>query len=225
MDYQYIAGFFDGEGSAMVMTIRRNLSGKTIYRLRPTISIAQGTQDILKDIATRLGYGSIQKSGDRCYKLLITGNKNIIDFVNNVGKFSVLKNRQLKLLQELAIYQDEKYSNTPYNRESMEYMVDMRDKVFEANTWTRSRIKQKYSREKILQENDFIDIDAWVKARSANGKNALQKYAKSIKKERIKINCACGCGRKITSPDSKGRDRKYIRGHNNTKGIKKHEQY
>ena len=46
------------------------------------------------------------------------------------------------------------------------------------------------------------------------GTKALNRYAQSIRKERRLIYCACGCGNILETPDEKGRDRKYIRGHN-----------
>lgn len=36
----------------------------------------------------------------------------------------------------------------------------------------------------------------------------------SRRKPRLVIPCACGCGRRIETPDIKGRDRRYVSGHN-----------
>lgn len=44
-------------------------------------------------------------------------------------------------------------------------------------------------------------------------------YAKAHKKQRVLIPCACGCGEMIENFDSKGRPRKYVKGHN---GRNKH---
>lgn len=41
-----------------------------------------------------------------------------------------------------------------------------------------------------------------------------KRYAASRKKPRILITCACGCGGTLETPDAKGRERKYIWGHN-----------
>lgn len=41
-----------------------------------------------------------------------------------------------------------------------------------------------------------------------------KRQAQSIRKPRIVIDCACGCGSQIETPDAKGRDRKFIQGHN-----------
>ena len=43
----------------------------------------------------------------------------------------------------------------------------------------------------------------------------LNEYAKRIKKLRLPRKCLCGCGGEFISPDSKGRERKYMHGHNN----------
>lgn len=48
----------------------------------------------------------------------------------------------------------------------------------------------------------------------AIGTENLNRYSASIKKERVKVPCACGCGETLETPDSKGRGRKYIHGHN-----------
>lgn len=43
---------------------------------------------------------------------------------------------------------------------------------------------------------------------------ALVEYAHSRKIKRIKKECVCGCGQTIETPDSKGRTRNFVRGHN-----------
>jgi len=48
----------------------------------------------------------------------------------------------------------------------------------------------------------------------ANGIKALNRYAASVKLERIEISCACGCGGRLINRDSKGRLRRFIHGHN-----------
>ena len=58
----YIAGFFDGEGSAMVLTIRRVIDGKVFYRFRPVIKIQQKTISVLNQIMQTMGCGHIDSS-------------------------------------------------------------------------------------------------------------------------------------------------------------------
>jgi len=46
------------------------------------------------------------------------------------------------------------------------------------------------------------------------GVKALLKYAASIKRPRLQVPCACGCGELITTPDKKCRPKRYKCGHN-----------
>lgn len=50
--------------------------------------------------------------------------------------------------------------------------------------------------------------------KSINGTRALNTYADLRRKPRSAIACACGCGTTLIGIDHKGRDRKFIRGHN-----------
>lgn len=215
----YVAGFFDGEGSAMVLTVKRIISGKLFFRLRPTIKIAQNTKELLELIRIHLGYGTVVGKEGQCYSLQINGNKNIISFVDTIAPYTCLKSRQLLLLRELAIYQDINFSNTPYNFDAMNTMLDMRDAVFEANTWTRSKIKQKYPKGKILAEHEFVDLSQWQANRNLKGITALNKYAQSQKLPRNKVQCECGCGASFITPDKNGKIRRFIRGHNGKKEV------
>jgi hypothetical protein len=165
MDNSYVAGFFDGEGSAMALTVKRVISGRITFRIRPVIKIAQGTQEILCQIRNYLGYGNVVGASGGCYALQINSNKHIIEFANTIGGHLILKKRQVQLLKELAEYQDTHFSNVPYTRDAMEHMLNLRDAVFEANTWTRTRIMQKYSKQTVLEQHEFIDIEAWAEHR------------------------------------------------------------
>jgi len=42
----------------------------------------------------------------------------------------------------------------------------------------------------------------------------LKNSTNARKKPRIEILCACGCGQQLITPDAKGRNRRYIQGHN-----------
>ena len=52
-----------------------------------------------------------------------------------------------------------------------------------------------------------------------HGAAALTAYAKKRILPREIIECACGCGQKLTSRDSKARLRKYIHGHNTARRV------
>ena len=46
------------------------------------------------------------------------------------------------------------------------------------------------------------------------GVPALERHVASIRQPRVIALCACGCGEQIETPDSKGRRRRFVRGHN-----------
>ena len=167
MDNSYIAGFFDGEGSAMIITIRRRLKTGIIYRFRPVIKIHQKTHPILKAINNHLGYGHIDllKGG---YALIINGLDGVLKFNYDVGCFCVLKHQALVAVSALAIFQREhRRKNVPYTEDETKSMLNMRGWAFEANSITRSGLTQKYSNLQILTESTFVtDIEAWKKHRS-----------------------------------------------------------
>jgi hypothetical protein len=58
-----------------------------------------------------------------------------------------------------------------------------------------------------------------------NGTKALKDYAARRKLERVEIPCACGCGMTLINRDSKGRLRRYVRGHNQTGKTWRNEKH
>lgn len=206
----YIAGFFDGEGSAHIITIKRK-EKKFPFQLRPHIDISQKDKFILEKIKKYLGYGKVGKNYFAgAYKYFIVSHNVILRFIDDIGKYTVIKKQQLELLREMINIANKK-KNVPYVKDELERIIDIRDKL---HTLNQTNKKLKYSREEILNATDFINIKDWNKKRSTRGKEALNKYAKSIKLPRTSIYCECGCGEKLIDRDNKGRLRRYINGHN-----------
>jgi len=164
---QYIAGFFDGEGSAMILTIRRNLQTGVIYRFRPIIKIQQKNPEILYAIKSNLGYGHIDTSKDG-FAYIINGLDSVRRFFQDVGYYARVKHDALLGVGALAHFQKRhKRKNIPYTKKDTETMLCIRNKVFKANSVTRNGLKQKYSAKQILSETTFVkDIEAWKKHRS-----------------------------------------------------------
>lgn len=182
IDERYIAGFFDGEGSAMVLTIHRNTKVGKVYRFWPTVKIAQKTDGILDTIKTFLGYGNIRHGphGER-NNLMIRGLTDILAFVNCIGPFVILKHDVLMLVGELAAFQQQHIRNIPYTQEEMVYMVEIRDHVFALNQITRANLKQKYPRDVILQGCAFVDTRKWILKRAEHGARALEEAGKPFR--------------------------------------------
>lgn len=213
MDEKYIAGFFDGEGSALIITIRRRLKTGIIFRFRPIIKIAQKKTPILVIIQNFSGLGGVVHGKTPC--LEIKGLKGVIEFVDRISPYSIVKRKQLLLIRKLAIFQKIHSRNHPYSKRDLLRMIELRDRVFALNCLTRKNLKQKYPKARILDEHTFPNLSEWFQNRSEMGILALNKYSQRIKKPRgPMIECACGCGELISRFDAKARKRKYKHGHN-----------
>lgn len=173
IDERYIAGFFDGEGSAMVLTIKRHWKGGVIYRLRPVIKISQKSDGILWQIWELIRYGHVD-----CYKkqytYVINGLAGVIHFCHLIGPHTIVKKQALRALGELVQFQQAHIRNIPYTYEETVRMLDWRDQVFFCNEATRTNLKQKYPKAQILAETDFVNnMRTWQLARCEKGTLAL----------------------------------------------------
>lgn len=149
LNMSYIAGFFDGEGSAMILTIKRKREYG--YRFRAVVKIAQKTIPILETIREMLGFGTIIKThGTPC--LQINGAEKLMKFINGVGPYCILKQKQLLVLEELLKFQHGK--NTGYSKEEISEMIRLRDKNHELNAQNNDNAKKplKHTSEAILNE-------------------------------------------------------------------------
>lgn len=177
MNKNYIAGFFDGEGSAMILTVRMAKRIGTIYRFRPVIKIAQKELDILRGISKYLGYGHVTNydhvlNGKRFSmgNFIVNGLDGVLQFVEDIAPYSELKKDALYVVKELAEFQKKvgnRYRSIPYTKEETIYMLDLRDRLFNLNKIRKARISQKYPREQILLETTFIeDTTTWLRERA-----------------------------------------------------------
>lgn len=173
MDARYIAGFFDAEGSGMILTIKRKLKTGVIYRFRPVVKIAQKTNRVLELIKAYIGYGHTEQGA-----FIINGLEGVISFTETIAPYCHIKREVLLTISDLARFQQSHIRNVPYTKEQTEYMLDLRDKVFAFNSLTRSNLKQKYSKENILAETQFVDIRAWQIRRAEHGAKALEEAGK-----------------------------------------------
>lgn len=214
MNERYIAGFFDGEGSAMVVTSKGKTNQGIVFRIRPIIKIAQKHRFVLDEIQRFLGFGYVDRYPG-IFNYITNGNIGVKKFVTRIASYTIIKRDMLHLVNTLADFQLAHSKNVPYTKEETLKMLELRDKVFEKNQNNHRGLHQKYSKEVVLQETTFIDIEKWIRDRAQGGRDALKAYAKSIKKPRdLLVECACGCGGIFPKYDTKARERKYITGHN-----------
>lgn len=219
MDKSYIAGFFDGEGSAIVITVRHKLSDeRATYTFRPIVSISQKTHEVLENIRDVLGYGHIDYGNNkRQSKYVINSRGNIIRFVDDISPHSFLKRKQLELLKELAIFKG-CGGRGMITRERLEQIIDFRDEIHRLNTFTRTNIALKYSKEDILKEYTVALVDEYERKRKEHAVELGRVQGNKNRFPRRIIECACGCGQKFENLDNQGRPRQYVAGHNTPKG-------
>jgi len=106
MTWEYIAGFFDGEGS-----ITNNGKG---FR----VSISQTNQEVLEAIRSFVGFGFVIKTKKRkeywkdCWVYYITKQKEVYSFLLKVSPFLIVEKRKaescLPLLKETVRKQQER---------------------------------------------------------------------------------------------------------------------
>lgn len=174
MNSKYIAGFFDAEGSGMILTIKRKLKTGVIYRFRPVVKIAQKTDKVLELIKEYIGYGHTEQGN-----YIINGLEGVIAFVERIAPHCHIKREVLLAAGELAEFQQSHTRNIPYTLEDTVKMLDIRDRVFELNSITRTGLKQKYPRGQVLAETTFVgDIRKWQLKRAERGAIALEEAGK-----------------------------------------------
>lgn len=118
-----------------------------------------------------------------------------------------------KLTDSQVLEIREKYSKGKSSSDlSVEYGVSKNTilQIVRGNKWKNLPISDTITRHKSVRKTPLS------KAEIERGTKALNRYACSIRKERKMIYCGCGCGKMLETPDGKGRDRKYIHGHNQT---------
>ena len=198
----------------MIVTSKGKFNQGVVFRIRPIIKIAQKNRAVLDQIKCFLGFGHV----DDCsgiFNYIANGNEGVQKFATRIAPYAIIKRDMLLLASELASFSRSRPRNVPYSPEETLKMLEIRDEIFLLNQKNRSGLTQKYPKEVVLQETTFIDIEKWISDRSRLGTEALKAYAESMKKPRdLLAECACGCGGTFPKYDAKGRERKYISGHN-----------
>lgn len=164
----YIAGFFDGEGSALIITIRRQLETGIVYRFRPIIKISQKTRPVLEAIKNYIGYGHIDMRR-AVHTYTINGLNGVLYFCKLISPFAFLKHDALSFVAIFAQYQKKRHGlNVPYSRGETLKLLNWRDALFSANSRTRANLHQKYPCAVILSETRFVDSKIWIRHRARN---------------------------------------------------------
>lgn len=94
MNAAYLAGFFDGEGYVGIVS-----SGCS-----PRLALSQKNREVLDRIAEFIGHGTVYATKKGHWHLRIHGRDNVRRMVKLMKPYSVVKRRQLELMERfLAI--------------------------------------------------------------------------------------------------------------------------
>jgi hypothetical protein len=125
IDYAYIAGFLDGDGSLMLQ-IKKRTDGKHKFRFMATICFYQDTRhekDLLW-IRKVLGIGYLSKRNDGMSELRVNGFKTIKEILENLIPYIRFKKIQAKsLLESCTILSQTKFNML--NGKQLTKLVDL----------------------------------------------------------------------------------------------------
>jgi hypothetical protein len=111
MNLDWIAGFFDGEGSVSIQ-IQRKRDSRFGYRFTPRVSIAQKKRDVLDEIQKSLKMGHVYPSppagaGSSTWRMEVCNREQLVKFCSLFLNRILLKRRQLVLLSSaISLLQD-----------------------------------------------------------------------------------------------------------------------
>lgn len=143
--YNYIAAFFDGEGCATISVLKKEQS-RRCYTFNPAISMSQKTVSVLYQIEKILGFGVVYKRRNGCFEYQIRTYKSILEFIELIRPYSIVKINHLGLLKKLIHFKKMKTRNHRYTEKELKTMLEIRDSLHELNGG-----KIKYSSKQILR--------------------------------------------------------------------------
>ena len=192
IDERYIGGFFDGEGSAFIVPIKRKLKTGIFWRFRPHIKIPQKQRKVLDMIKDRLKVGYVselkrKKSGVIGYVYNITSFKEAEVFCRKIIPYTIIKRQVLMALMDfINICKSTKSRNMPLTREEVIKILKIRTQIHMLNTKTKkSSARLKITNEEILRSLTSINIKEWCEERR---KNLIKSVSYSDKVRRSVLN-------------------------------------
>ena len=119
MNWNYIAGFFDGEGNLHVHPVV-GASGKKTYQLQ--VRIYSSDDKILKILQEFMNLGKIYlKKKTRVFELTIANKKDCFEFLIKIKDFVILKKSQINYL--LNNYSFERENNLKFDLDAFRSFI------------------------------------------------------------------------------------------------------
>jgi hypothetical protein len=101
MNWDYVGGFFDGEGSALLSAQRRR-DCRSGFTFRPTLKITQKDRGIVDEIHHFIGLGQVSREGKSgmYWAWTACSARQCLQIIPQLEIHSISKRRQLALLKE-----------------------------------------------------------------------------------------------------------------------------
>jgi len=181
----YVAGFFDGEGSVVIIVVRVKKHGRIYYQFRPLLKMSQKYRPVLDSIRSYLGTCSVTGNALNGYRYVIQSVEHIIKVADRLLQWSLVKRDSLRVVRRFCEFQQSKVrKNTPYSRQEIETMIALRDELLNLNEMTREKQLKRivYTPERILGETSFVDdYQRWNEERLSKLTYAAKQYWTSRK--------------------------------------------
>jgi intein/homing endonuclease len=211
MNLDYIAGFFDGEGSASVALVRHSTAVYG-YKVGPRIRITQKTREILDQIQEFLAMGGIRRDR-KCWNLHMERRQDCLRFVELIAPRAKIKSKQLLLLKEVLETTDDGRQGgigvyLPKNR--MLHALDLIEQIRNLNGNKRVRNDLGSVRKNVLK---FDEVAHRAQADAILAKTTLNLLRKKSPEHRRKIGEAIRRFRSI--PEVKAAYSERMRGNRN----------
>ena len=112
----YLAGFLDADGSIYVRA-KPNSTYRFGYQIAPYIVFYQSSKSVLfEKVCTQIGVGRKRVRKDGVTEYIIGKQEEILDFLNSVEPYLILKKEQSKILREILKIKESVVSRNDFQR-------------------------------------------------------------------------------------------------------------
>lgn len=142
MDSRWLAGFFDGEGTATLIFVPQKGYGKVL--VQPHIGITQRDKKILMKIREKLGFGKIYFCNG--VPVLKTRNSSEIDqFIKLIKPHTVLKKKHLEILKKVLSITKGHRKGVPYKKGELHHLLNLHEEMRRLNNSPRNIKHRRFS--------------------------------------------------------------------------------
>ena len=153
----YIGGFFDGEGSGLIVVVKEKHYNR--LRFRPFIKIAQKHREVLDAIRDYLGLGYVCKDG-KVYRFFIDNVGGVTKFCKRIMPHTFIKREVLKLLLQYSKIVKKRTKYAPLGNDLLREILEVREKIHQLNKITnQTAAVLKYKTADILANN----FEVWAR--------------------------------------------------------------